>query len=208
MGNRHGCRDEWIDRPDLANKAPGSFQFDFTKQPPIADIDPGWTPIGMPVAPPAPDTVTRISLRHKMDFSDGTYSFLSLNGETAPVNGIGLVSSKLGTCSEHSATGADSQPRKRYGVRAQRDRFDERFPILRSTSCHSQVKARKFSKICRIIFLWRKKGEFVFYASKNAGTITGVDAAPENYPEVPAMGQLTRLDDVGKSVLGCLERDE
>jgi hypothetical protein len=45
-----------------------------------------------------------------------------------------------------------------------------------------------------------KKGEQVFYASKNAGTITGVDSAVPEYPapgEVPAL----RINDLGKSVL-------
>lgn len=82
--------------PVIPNKAPGSFQFDFSKKPMIADIDPGWTPIGMTVAPPVGDLATHVSLRHKMDFQAGTYGFLSLNGVAAPANQLALLPSNWG----------------------------------------------------------------------------------------------------------------
>ena len=48
-----------------------------------------------------------------------------------------------------------------------------------------------------------KKGESVFYASKNAGTITGVDSFPE---VTERMGEVGRINNLGESVLGELPR--
>jgi len=56
-----------------------------------------------------------------------------------------------------------------------------------------------------------EKGESVFYASKNAGTISGVDSVANDAAatfEMPTELPSWKLNNTGQSVLGALEKGE